>query len=163
MVKLEKVTFSYPGGKPIFDQFDWEIGRAQSWAVLGPSGCGKTTLLYLLAGLILPQSGSVIIDGQVLTRPRPQTGLILQDYGLLPWASVVQNVNLGLQVRDFYGPDGKHSPIVAIPSQPPEFLAAPSGYRGCGKSISWAIVRRSAPADGYRPHIGAAARPAADG
>jgi len=121
MVKLEKVTFSHPGGKPIFDQFDWEIGRAQSWAVLGPSGCGKTTLLCLLSGLILPQSGTVIIDGQVLTRPRPQTGLILQDYGLLPWATVVQNVDLGRQVRDFYGPDGKHAPFITTPSQPADF------------------------------------------
>ena len=121
MVKLEKVTFSYSGGKPIFDQFDWEIGDGQSWAVLGPSGCGKTTLLYLLAGLILPQSGNIIIDGQVLTRPRPQTGLVLQDYGLLPWATVAQNVKLGLQVRGFYGPDGKHAPAVATPTQAPDF------------------------------------------
>jgi len=121
MVKLEKVTFSYPGGKTIFDRFDWEIGSAQSWAVLGPSACGKTTLLYLLAGLILPQSGSVTIDGQILTRPRPQTGLILQDYGLLPWATVAQNVRLGLQVRGFYGPDGKHAPITAPSAPAPDF------------------------------------------
>ena len=124
MVKLEKVSFAYPGsGKPIFEQFDWEIDSAQSWAVLGPSGCGKTTLLYLLAGLVFPQSGSVTVDGQVLTRPRPQTGLILQDYGLLPWATVAQNVNLGLKMRDFYGPDGKHAPrqAVAIPAQAPDF------------------------------------------
>jgi ABC-type nitrate/sulfonate/bicarbonate transport system ATPase subunit len=124
MVKLEKVSFAYPGGgNSIFDHFDWEIDSAQSWAVLGPSGCGKTTLLYLLAGLVFPQSGNVSIDGQVLTRPRPQTGLVLQDYGLLPWATVAQNVNLGLQMRDFYGPDGKHAPrpAVAIPTQGPDF------------------------------------------
>ena len=123
MVKLEKVTFLYPGGKPIFDHFDWEIGSGQSWAVLGPSGCGKTTLLYLLSGLILPQSGTVTIDGQVLSRPRPQTGLILQDYGLLPWATVAQNVNLGLEVRGFYGPDGLHAPRPAVVAsyQKPDF------------------------------------------
>jgi NitT/TauT family transport system ATP-binding protein len=78
--------------------------------VLGPSGCGKTTLLYLLAGLRFPTSGRVIIDGQPLERPRPHTGLILQDYGLLPWATVRQNAELGLRVRAFYGPDGKHAP-----------------------------------------------------
>lgn len=124
MVKLEKVSYSYPGGgKRIFDQFDWEVDSAQSWAVLGPSGCGKTTLLYLLAGLVLPQSGRVTVDQQVLTRPRPQTGLVLQDYGLLPWATVAQNVNLGLQMRGFYGPDGRHAPLpaVAAPLQPPDF------------------------------------------
>jgi ABC-type nitrate/sulfonate/bicarbonate transport system ATPase subunit len=54
----------------------------------------------------------VRIDGQVLTRPRPQTGLILQDYGLLPWNTVLDNIRLGLRVRQFYGPDGKHAPKI---------------------------------------------------
>ena len=52
----------------------------------------------------------MLIDGQPAERPRPHTGLILQDYGLLPWATVRQNAELGLRVRDFYGPDGKHAP-----------------------------------------------------
>jgi NitT/TauT family transport system ATP-binding protein len=45
-----------------------------------------------------------------MARPRPRTGLILQDYGLLPWATVAQNAALGLRVRRFYGPDGRHAP-----------------------------------------------------
>lgn len=112
MIQLEKVTFTYPEGQSIFRDFDWEIGEYQSWAVLGQSGCGKTTLLYLLAGLVFPQSGKISIAGHTLSRPRPETGLILQDYGLLPWANVRQNASLGLEVRDFYGPDGKHAPLV---------------------------------------------------
>jgi len=116
MIKFEKVTFTYPEGQVIFQDFDWEVEQQQSWAVLGQSGCGKTTLLYLLAGLIFPQSGKIFIAGQVLARPRPESGLILQDYGLLPWATVRQNASLGLQVRDFYGPDGKHAP--AAPNSP---------------------------------------------
>ena len=44
-------------------------------------------------------------------RPRPRSGLILQDYGLLPWSTVRENVDLGLQVRKFYGEDGRHTPI----------------------------------------------------
>jgi len=87
------------------------VKRGQAWVVLGPSGCGKTTLLYLLAGLIRPNSGTIRIDGQDLRRPRPQTGLILQDYGLLPWATVRQNAALGLDIRAFYGPDGRHAPV----------------------------------------------------
>jgi len=51
-----------------------------------------------------------LIDGQPLTRPRPRTGLILQDYGLLPWATVRGNAELGLKVRNFYGADGVHTP-----------------------------------------------------
>jgi NitT/TauT family transport system ATP-binding protein len=53
----------------------------------------------------------VVINGETLTRPRPHTGLILQDYGLLPWATVRQNAGLGLEVRDFYGADGVHAPL----------------------------------------------------
>ncbi len=110
MIEISHLTYAYPTKSPIFQGFSWQAGRGEAWAVLGPSGCGKTTLLYLLAGLRFPSAGTVRVDGQALTRPRPQTGLILQDYGLLPWATVRQNAELGLRVRAFYGPDGKHAP-----------------------------------------------------
>ncbi len=110
MIQLDSLTYAYPNAAPVFQDFSWTAGRGEAWAVLGPSGCGKTTLLYLLAGLRFPDSGQVCIDGQPLLRPRPHTGLILQDYGLLPWATVRQNAELGLRVRTFYGPDGKHAP-----------------------------------------------------
>jgi NitT/TauT family transport system ATP-binding protein len=110
MILLESLTYTYPNGQTIFRDFTWQAGRGEAWAVLGPSGCGKTTLLYLLTGLRFPVAGRIFIDGQPLSRPRPHTGLILQDYGLLPWATVRQNAELGLHVRSFYGPDGKHAP-----------------------------------------------------
>lgn len=110
MVELKNLAFAYHNGQVIFDDFSWLVSRGESWAVLGPSGCGKTTLLYLLAGLYLPNSGEVRISGKILLRPRPTTGLILQDYGLLPWATVRENAELGLKLRTFYGPDGKHAP-----------------------------------------------------
>jgi len=110
MINLISVTYAYNDQPPVFQEFDWQVGRGEAWAVLGPSGCGKSTLLYLLAGLRFPTSGHVLVDGSLLTRPRPQSGLILQDYGLLPWATVQQNAELGFQVRTFYGPDGKHAP-----------------------------------------------------
>jgi len=110
MICLESVTYNYGSGVDVFRDYNWAVERGQAWAVLGPSGCGKTTLLYLLAGLRFPTSGRVLVDGQPLARPRPHTGLILQDYGLLPWATVRQNVELGQRVRKFYGPDGTHAP-----------------------------------------------------
>lgn len=110
MIQIDSINFIYQQGPPVFDDFDWFVDRGDAWVILGPSGCGKTTLLYLIAGLITPQSGCVAIDGRILTRPRPLSGLILQDYGLLPWATVRQNAELGLSVRTFYGPDGKHAP-----------------------------------------------------
>lgn len=87
------------------------ISRGETWAILGPSGCGKTTLLYLLAGLRQPDLGHISIEDEILQRPRPRSGLILQDYGLLPWSTVRANVELGLRVREFYGEDGKHAPV----------------------------------------------------
>ena len=110
MIQLHSLSFGYPQSNPIFEEFNWQVQRGETWAVLGTSGCGKTTLLYLLAGLQFPLSGQILIDGQPLTRPRPRTGLILQDYGLLPWATVRQNAGLGLEVRNFYGADGVHTP-----------------------------------------------------
>lgn len=110
MIHLESLTFSYGDGPSIFESFNWCAGKGEAWAVLGPSGGGKTTLLYLLAGLQFPTSGRVLVDGLPLDRPRPHSGLILQEYGLLPWATVRENALLGLRVRRFYGPDGKHAP-----------------------------------------------------
>ena len=111
MIHLDSVTFAYPHHSPIFEDFSLAISRGETWAVLGPSGCGKTSLLYLLAGLNRPTAGQICIEGEILQRPRPRSGLILQDYGLLPWSTVRQNVELGLRVRKFYGEDGKHTPV----------------------------------------------------
>jgi ABC-type nitrate/sulfonate/bicarbonate transport system ATPase subunit len=110
MIELHDVSFGYRHGKRIFDNFSWNAGRGEAWAILGSSGCGKSTLLYLLAGLLRPDTGTLRIAGDALERPRPRTGLILQDYGLLPWATVRDNIALGLRVRQFYGPDGRHAP-----------------------------------------------------
>lgn len=122
MIRLESLTYAYGMGRPVFQNFSWEAAQSESWAVLGPSGGGKTTLLYLLAGLRFPSAGKVLIDDIPITRPRPHTGLILQEYGLLPWATVRQNAELGLKVRGFYGPDGKH---------------APEDYQPSGNALHW--------------------------
>jgi NitT/TauT family transport system ATP-binding protein len=113
MIQLNQVRFQYSQHEPVFDGFDWRVQQGEAWAVLGPSGCGKSTLLYLLAGLRFPQNGQVLIHGVPLDKPRPQTGLILQDYGLLPWATILENASLGLRLRQFYGPDGRHAPAEA--------------------------------------------------
>ncbi|HSQ26461.1 MAG TPA: ATP-binding cassette domain-containing protein [Anaerolineales bacterium] len=114
MIDLQNLTYAYQNSAPIFQSYSWKVEPGEAWSVIGPSGCGKTTLLYLLAGLRFPTAGTVLIGDQPLYRPRPQTGLILQDYGLLPWATVKQNAMLGLKVRRFYGPDGKHAPQESI-------------------------------------------------
>lgn len=108
MIEVKDLTFGFKS--PIFGTFNWQVERGEHWTVLGPSGCGKTTLLKLLAGVYRPDGGTICINNKVLTRPRPETGLILQNYGLLPWATVWSNVALGLRIRRFYGQDGIHTP-----------------------------------------------------
>ncbi len=110
MIRIQSLTYAYPNGTIVFENFDWVVEKGAAWSVLGPSGCGKTTLLYLLAGLRFPTAGQLLVDDEPLLRPRPHTGLILQEYGLLPWATVRQNADLGIHIRAFYGPDGKHAP-----------------------------------------------------
>ena len=117
MIQVEQITFQYEKHQPLFQDFSWQVDSGQSWAIIGPSGCGKSTILYLLAGLMHPLNGEIRIDGEVLSVPRPRTGLILQDYGLLPWATVKDNLSLGLSLRKFYGPDGIHAPIENNASQ----------------------------------------------
>ncbi|HEX2979490.1 MAG TPA: ATP-binding cassette domain-containing protein [Anaerolineaceae bacterium] len=111
MLLLDQVSFAYPHQSAVFAGFTWKVERGDAWTILGPSGCGKSTLLYLLAGLRFPQEGNILVDGQPLRRPRPHTGLIIQDYGLLPWATVRQNAALGQDIRGMYGPDGIHAPL----------------------------------------------------
>ncbi len=110
MIDVSDLTFAYDTQVPTFSDFSFKVGSGEIWAVIGPSGCGKTTLLYLLAGLLFPTSGGIRIDGRSITRPRPETGLVLQDHGLMPWATVRENTCLGLKIRKFYGADGRHAP-----------------------------------------------------
>ena len=111
MIEVADLTFAYGAQPPLFDGFSLQVGQGEAWAIIGPSGCGKSTLLYLLAGLKQPVKGSVRIAGEIIRRPRPRTGLILQDHGLLPWATVADNARLGLDIRKLYGPDGRHAPV----------------------------------------------------
>ncbi|MDN5347725.1 MAG: NitT/TauT family transport system ATP-binding protein [Clostridia bacterium] len=102
MVQVEGVSYSYRNGlkvvKALVD-IDFKLKKGDTCAIIGPSGCGKTTLLYLMAGLLKPEKGRVLIEGKVLSGPRDGTAVILQDYGLLPWKTVLANAALGLEIR----------------------------------------------------------------
>ena len=81
------------------DGISLSIARGEPIAIIGASGCGKTSLLNLVAGLLSPTEGTVQVEGATLAGPRRQTSLILQDYGLLPWKTVLDNAALGLIVQ----------------------------------------------------------------
>ena len=87
------------GSEIALKNINMDIQKNKTCAIIGPSGCGKTTLLYTLAGLLNPTTGKVLINGEELKGPRKETGVILQNGGLLPWKTAWENVSLGLKVR----------------------------------------------------------------
>lgn len=93
---------------------DLDLAPGESVAVIGPSGCGKSTLLLVLAGLLAPTEGAVEVDGAAVTGPRLRTSLILQDFGLMPWKTVLANAELGLLIRRQAVPERRAAALAAL-------------------------------------------------
>jgi NitT/TauT family transport system ATP-binding protein len=77
---------------------DLDVADQEFVTVVGPSGCGKTTLLNIIAGLEKSSGGSVLVDGEQVSGPSPERGVIFQQYALFPWLTVRQNVEFGLKI-----------------------------------------------------------------
>ena len=80
-------------------QTSLDVRENEFLSIVGPSGCGKSTLLRLMAGLERPSAGSINFRGQAVTRPSGRIGLVFQDYSLLPWRSILHNIELGLEFQ----------------------------------------------------------------
>jgi NitT/TauT family transport system ATP-binding protein len=95
-VILSNVNYSY-GSNKVLQDISLTAESGDFVCLLGPSGCGKSTLLRLLAGLATPSSGSITLDGNVITGPGLDRGVVFQDYSLFPWMTAGQNIILALE------------------------------------------------------------------
>ena len=97
-VQAERVSKVYATGQgPMIAVHDLslEMRHEHFVCLLGPSGCGKSTLLSMIAGFVTPTSGRILVDGQPVTRPGRDRGVVFQEYVLFPWRTARQNVELG--------------------------------------------------------------------
>ncbi len=99
MLTVSSLGKSYAGGREVLRHIDFTLKAHETVAVVGPSGCGKSTLLYMLCGLTVPDTGQVVLDGRIVRKPGHDIAIILQQYGLHPWKTVLDNVALGLKIQ----------------------------------------------------------------
>jgi NitT/TauT family transport system ATP-binding protein len=101
-IVFEGVTRRFGDPKSGFlaiDRIDLTIVDSEFMAVVGPSGCGKTTLMRMAAGLDFPSSGSVTVGGKEVYGPGPERAVVFQQFALLPWKTVRQNIGFGLMCK----------------------------------------------------------------
>lgn len=98
MLEIRNCSAAY-GSRAALSSVSLSVEDGRTACVVGPSGCGKTTLLMMAAGLKTPSAGVVLLDGKAVAPGDRGVGLILQQYGLFPWFTVRDNVELGLKIR----------------------------------------------------------------
>jgi len=99
IIRVDKVTKTFLGetGKTatVLDRITFNVGN-EFLCIVGPSGCGKSTLLRIIDGLDTATSGRVLFHDQAITRPSPKIGVIFQTFALIPWKTVLGNVEMAL-------------------------------------------------------------------
>jgi NitT/TauT family transport system ATP-binding protein len=96
-LRLRDVVLSY-GGAPVVDRLNLDVRPGEILVLTGPSGCGKSTVLRALAGLLPPDGGEVLADGDRVTATSRDRAMVFQDNALLPWRTVRSNVELALKL-----------------------------------------------------------------
>ena len=103
-ISLREVTKTFPLRTAptriaAIDGVSFEVRAGEFLVLVGPSGCGKSTLLDLIAGLTEPVSGQVLLDGNPITGPGLDRGVVFQQYALFPWRTAQANIEFGLEVK----------------------------------------------------------------
>lgn len=99
LLELKSVAKGYGSGPTraeVLEDIDLQIEEGEFVAIVGYSGAGKTTFISMIAGLIKPDQGEVLLNGQKVTEPGPDRALVFQNYSLLPWLSVYGNIALAV-------------------------------------------------------------------
>lgn len=94
-LKIENLEISFPTTKGKFvavKDINLSIGKGQIVSIIGHSVCGKSTIMNAVAGMVNPTNGKVILNGMEIKRPGPDRGIVFQNYSLLPWLTVYQNI-----------------------------------------------------------------------
>jgi NitT/TauT family transport system ATP-binding protein len=103
MIRIRNLSKRFPareGGEVhALHEVELTVADNEFLTVLGPSGCGKTTLLRAIAGLSGWDEGDILVDGEPVRRPGPDRAMVFQNFALLPWATVLDNVAFGLELR----------------------------------------------------------------
>lgn len=114
-LELQNVNKGYGSGASrshVLQDIDLQIEEGEFVAIVGYSGAGKTTLISLIAGLIQPDSGSVTLNGERVKEPGPDRALVFQNYSLLPWLTVYENVALAVnQVHQSWNKEQREAHI----------------------------------------------------
>ncbi len=101
-IRLDGVSRVFGGGVIAVDQINLDIRPGEFFTLLGPSGCGKTTLLRMIAGFEMPDSGRILISGREMQAVPPQkraVNTVFQSYALFPHLTVAENIGFGLRMR----------------------------------------------------------------
>ena len=97
-IRVERVAKRF-GAFQALEGADLHVDEGEFVCLIGASGCGKSTLLRIIAGFETATEGYVFVDGQQVTAPGPERGMVFQDYGLFPWLSVRDNIGFGPVAR----------------------------------------------------------------
>ena len=97
---LDKLTRKTKADFTAIENIDLDIEHNTFVSIIGPSGCGKSTMLDIIAGLSTATTGTVTIDGRIIDRPGPDRGMVFQNYALMPWMTVKDNI--GFAVKTVY-------------------------------------------------------------
>ncbi len=98
-LKLKRLEKKYAIGKrsvEVIDNVSFSVRKREAISIVGPSGCGKTTLIRMIAGLEQPTKGSITCRGKPITEPTERISMIFESFALLPWKTVLENVELAL-------------------------------------------------------------------